>query len=181
MYSVEFVLNDYVQLGFDGSPGARDPAVLNCFVWPVVETTNRTWHETDLGYADALRRLTPGTVLTTSESTGAGIRITLDTGSVLINPRSEESFVEIAELRGLRDGSGWFGALARRVSNTLPCPETRRYLSDNRSVLLGDILEAVAEFLLGVARSLRAGRFRRSSPQVIDSVCTDPAMDRPAS
>lgn len=105
MYSVEFVVNDYVQLRFDGSPGAGNPAILNCYVWPVVETKDRSWREADLGYADALRRLTPGTVLSTSEATGEGIRIVLDTGSVLINPSIDEIYVEIAQLMGLEDGS----------------------------------------------------------------------------
>lgn len=58
MYSVEFVVNDYVQLRFDGTSDAG-PVTLNCYVWPVVKTVDRPWHEQDLGYADALRRLTP--------------------------------------------------------------------------------------------------------------------------
>lgn len=37
MYSVEFVLNDYVQLRFDGPP-AGGPVILNCYVWPAVQT-----------------------------------------------------------------------------------------------------------------------------------------------
>lgn len=105
MYSVEFVLNDYVQLRFDGTPGAGAPVIVNCFVWPVVEAEGRSWREPDLGYADMLRRLTPGTVLSTSEATGTGIRIVLDTGSVLINPTAEETYVEIAEITGFHDGS----------------------------------------------------------------------------
>ncbi|MDP9903248.1 hypothetical protein [Arthrobacter bambusae] len=104
MYSVEFVLNDYVQLRFDGSPGAG-PVTLNCYVWPVVQTVDRLWHEQDLGYADALRRLIPGTVASTSEATGAGIRISLDTGTVVIHPAKQDVFVEIAELRGFHDGA----------------------------------------------------------------------------
>jgi hypothetical protein len=105
MYSVEFVLNDYAQLRFDGTPGAGNPVVLNCFVWPVVEAEAGSWHEADLGYADALRRLTPGEVLSTSEEAGAGIRIVLDTGTLVVNPTAEEIFVEIAEVRGFHDGS----------------------------------------------------------------------------
>lgn len=103
MYSVEFVLNDYVQLRFDGTPGAVRPVVLTCFVWPAVARAGRVWREPDLGYADALRKLTPGTVTSTAERTGAGIRIDLDTGAVLIHPRREEVYVEIAEITGFDD------------------------------------------------------------------------------
>jgi hypothetical protein len=102
MYSVEFVLNDYVQLRFDGALGAG-PVTLNCYVWPVVQTTARLWNEQDRGYADALRRLTPGTVTSTSEGTGSGIRIELDTGAVLIHPAKEDVYVEIAQLTGFHD------------------------------------------------------------------------------
>ncbi|GAA4390669.1 hypothetical protein [Tsukamurella soli] len=55
------------------------------------------------GYADALRRLTPGTVSSTTERTGVGIRIVLDTGAVVIHPRIEEVYVEIAEIMGFAD------------------------------------------------------------------------------
>ncbi|WP_188755064.1 hypothetical protein [Microbacterium album] len=105
VYSVEFVLNDYVQLRFDGDFGAGSPVVLNSYVWPEVETQGRRWRETDLGYADALRKMTPGAVVSTSEATGQGIRIELDTGAVVIHPTADDVFVEIAELRGFRDGS----------------------------------------------------------------------------
>ncbi|WP_245988724.1 hypothetical protein [Flexivirga caeni] len=104
MYSVEFVLNDYVQLRFDGPPGGS-PVTLNSYVWPTVDCGERVWHEADLGYADALRRLVPGTVGSTSEDTGAGIQIFLDTGSVTIHPKLEEVHVEIAEIMGFADGS----------------------------------------------------------------------------
>lgn len=104
MYSVEFVLNDYVQLRFDGT-SAAGPVTLNCYVWPVVKIVDRFWHEHDLGYADALRRLTPGTVTSTSEVTGTGIRINLDTGAIVIHPAKDEVFVEIAELMGFPDGA----------------------------------------------------------------------------
>ena len=103
MFSVEFVLNEYVQFRFDGAPVAG-PVTLNCYVWPVVQTKGQFWHEPDLGYADALRRLTPGIVTSTSEDTGAGIRIDLDTGAVVIHPAKEDVYVEIAELRGFHDG-----------------------------------------------------------------------------
>ena len=105
MYSVEFVLNDYVQFRFDGTPGAGSPVTLNSYVWPVVEVDARSWRESDLGYADALRRLTPGVVLSTSEATGTGLRVVLDTGSLLIKPNADEVYVEIAEIMGFHDGS----------------------------------------------------------------------------
>jgi hypothetical protein len=105
MYSVEFVLNDYVQLRFDGTPGGERPVTLNCYIWPVLEVDGHLWRESDLGYADALRRLTPGTVLSTNEATSAGIRIALDTGILVINPSPDEVDVEIAEIAGFQDGS----------------------------------------------------------------------------
>lgn len=105
MYSVEFVLNDYLQLRFDGPPGVDTPITLNCDVWPQVEYTGRIWNESDPGYADALRRLCPGTVVATAEATGAGIRIELDTGTVIIHPSREEIYVEIAFLAGFPDGA----------------------------------------------------------------------------
>lgn len=105
MYSVEFVLNDYLQLRFDGEPGAGRPVLLNCYVWPAVEFGGRTWREPDLGYADAVRALTPGTVRSTAERTGTGVRIELDTGALAIHPARDEVFVEIAELTGFADGA----------------------------------------------------------------------------
>lgn len=107
MYSVEFVLNEYVQFRFDGTPGTGSPVTLNCYVWPVVESLGRTWHENELGYADALRKLTPGTVMSTTEQTGTGLRIDLDTGTVAIHPSMEEAHVEIAEIMGFHDGA-WY-------------------------------------------------------------------------
>jgi hypothetical protein len=105
MYSVEFVLNDYVQLRFGGPPNGG-PVVLNCYVWPAVECAGRTWREPDLGYADALRKLSPGVVSATSEATGTGVRIDLDTGAVVIHPALDEVVVEIALLMGFDDGAG---------------------------------------------------------------------------
>ena len=105
MYSVEFVLNSYVQLRFDGTPGTTNVVVLNCYVWPVVENSGRAWHESDLGYADALRKLTPGTVSSTVEQTGIGIRIELDSGAIVIHPKMEEVHVEIAMIMGFTDGA----------------------------------------------------------------------------
>jgi len=103
MYSVEFVLNDYVQFRFDGDQQTGHDT-FNCYVWPAVQQNGRLWREQDLGYADALRRLAPGTVVSTAEVTGEGIRIELDTGAVVIHPAKEEIFVEIAELSGFADG-----------------------------------------------------------------------------
>lgn len=103
MYSVEFVVNDYVQLRFEGAEAM--PVVLNCYVWPVIEFAGQVWRETDLGYADALRKLTPGIVRSTSEGSGSGIRIILDTGTVVIDPALGDVYVEIAEIMGFSDGS----------------------------------------------------------------------------
>lgn len=105
MYSVEFVLNDYVQFRFDGSAHVGKPVTLNSYVWPVVEYGGRTWLEGDLGYADAIRRLMPGVVSATTERTGHGIRIELDTGAVVIHPNVEVVNVEIAEIMGWNDGA----------------------------------------------------------------------------
>lgn len=103
MYSVEFVLNDYVRFRFDGSPGVGSPVTFDCYVWPVVEFGEHKWREKDAGYADALRRLTPGTVVSTLEQTGSGLRIALDTGVLVIHPARDEILVEIAELKGFND------------------------------------------------------------------------------
>jgi hypothetical protein len=105
LYSVELVLNDYVQLRFDGTPGAGNPVVLSSYVWPAVLAAGRVWREPDLGYADALRKLAPGTVTSTAEQTGHGIRIDLDTGAVLIHPRRDDVQVEIAEITGFHDAA----------------------------------------------------------------------------
>lgn len=103
LYSVEFVVNDYVQLRFDGTPGAGRPVVLNCYVWPAIESLGRVWREPDLGYADALRKLAPGAVMSTAEQSGTGIRVDLDTGSVVIHPTPAEVYMEIAEIMGFHD------------------------------------------------------------------------------
>lgn len=103
--SVEFVLNDYVQLRFDGEPGGFGPVTLSCYVWPEIVWNGRIWNESDLGYADALRKLVPGTVTSTSEETGTGISMLLDTGGVRIHPKLEEVHVEVAHLAGFADGA----------------------------------------------------------------------------
>ncbi|MEV7620199.1 hypothetical protein AB0N59_08660 [Microbacterium sp. NPDC089321] len=104
LYSVEFVV-DYVQLRFDGDGISGGPVVMNCYVWPRVEFRGRWWSETNLGYADALRGLITGTVNTTVEATGVGLRMDLDTGSVILHPALDEVHVEIAELQGFDDGA----------------------------------------------------------------------------
>lgn len=103
MYSLEFVLNDYLQLRFDGAAKSANPTTLNCYVWPEVDCGGRAWHESDLGYADVLRRLLPGTVMSTSEQTGVGIRVVLDTGAIVIHPKLEDVHAEIAMLMGFSD------------------------------------------------------------------------------
>lgn len=60
MRSVEFVLNDDVQFRFDGAPDAEGAVTLTSFVRPIVEVDGRSWSEHRRGYADVLRRLTPG-------------------------------------------------------------------------------------------------------------------------
>ncbi|WJH23696.1 hypothetical protein [Pseudarthrobacter defluvii] len=103
LYAVEFVLNDYVQFRFDKDE-APGHVTFNTYVWPVVRQDGRVWREQELGYADTLRRLAPGTVISTTEETGSGIHVELDTGTIVIHPAKEEIFVEIAELSGFPDG-----------------------------------------------------------------------------
>lgn len=104
LYSVEFVM-DYVQLRFDGDAVEEGPVVLNSYVWPRIDYHGRSWVESDLGYADALRGLIPGTVRGTVERTGTGLDLTLDTGGIAIHPTIDEVHVEIAELQGFDDGA----------------------------------------------------------------------------
>lgn len=92
-----------MQLRFDGDNVTRGPVVLNCYVWPAIDDGGRTWQENELGYADAIRKLLPGTVNAATDQTGSGIRITLDTGTVILHPTREEVFVEIAEISGFDD------------------------------------------------------------------------------
>jgi hypothetical protein len=102
MYSVTLVM-DYVQLGFDSA--SAETATMNCDVWPEVTVEGGVFHEPDLGYTDSLRRLIPGIVLETRESTGLGLLLVLDTGSIRLHPRIEEVHAEIAMLSGFSDGS----------------------------------------------------------------------------
>jgi hypothetical protein len=52
-----------------------------------------------------LRKLTPRTVSSTAEQTGVGIRIGLDTGAIVVHPKLEEIYVEIAEITGFTHGA----------------------------------------------------------------------------
>ncbi|WP_316667985.1 hypothetical protein [uncultured Propionibacterium sp.] len=92
LVSVSFVLNDYVQLQFD-------EASMNIEVFPRIVTSERTWSESELGYADVFRRLGGQDVIAASERMGDGLRITFGTGQIHIDPAYEEIAVEIATLR----------------------------------------------------------------------------------
>ncbi|ORB47733.1 hypothetical protein BST43_25715 [Mycobacteroides saopaulense] len=108
LYAIEFVLNSYVQFKFEATPGVGHPVGLTSYVWPVIKSPEGDWYGTDLGYADAIRKLAPGTVIATTEQTGTGIRIELDTGTIVIHPRPEAVHVEIAGISGFNDGSRMF-------------------------------------------------------------------------
>lgn len=92
LVAVTFVLDDYLQLQFDG-------ARTNVEVWPAVHYDGRIWREPDMGYGDCLRRLCGLRVEATSEKTGDGLRIELEKGGIHINPSREEVYVEIALLQ----------------------------------------------------------------------------------
>ncbi|WP_142118626.1 hypothetical protein [Rarobacter faecitabidus] len=83
LVSVMFVLNDHLEIRFED-------AHLTLYVWPVVRIGEREWRETDEGYADALRRLSCGQIQVATEIPGHGVRIELDTGDLVIDPRQEE-------------------------------------------------------------------------------------------
>ncbi|SDQ67640.1 hypothetical protein SAMN04489765_1372 [Tsukamurella pulmonis] len=104
MYAVTFVVNDYIQLQFDGEPSGA-AVLFNVDVWPTIEYGGRTWREPDPGYADAMRRLTPGVVRSAVERVGAGIRIELETGALHIDPAKDQVGVEIGFLSGFPDGA----------------------------------------------------------------------------
>lgn len=110
LYAIEFVLNSYLQLKFEVTSELGGPVGLTSYAWPVIEVDETCWREGDLGYADAIRRLAPGTVISTTEQTGVGIRVELDTGVVVIHPKADEVHVEVAEIAGFDDGSWmlWF-------------------------------------------------------------------------
>jgi hypothetical protein len=102
LYSVQFVM-DYVQLRFDGT--TQDMPVLNCDVFPVVETPAGPIAAGQLGYADALRACIPRHVVATEEKTGRGIRIAFDEAVIRLHPDiSEVVGPEIALLNGFQDG-----------------------------------------------------------------------------
>lgn len=92
LVAVTFVLDSYLQLQFD-------EANMNVEVWPEINFGGRTWHVSNIGYADILRRLCGGTVVATSENSGDGLRITLNTGEIHINPVLDEVHAEIALLQ----------------------------------------------------------------------------------
>lgn len=96
LVAVTFVLDSYLQLQFD-------EALMNVDVWPHVHAENADWRSDDQGYGDVLRRLCGQVVVSTSERTGEGLRITLAAGEIFINPSIEEVYAEIALLR-LEDG-----------------------------------------------------------------------------
>ncbi|KJC63801.1 hypothetical protein [Agreia bicolorata] len=100
MYSVNFVM-DRLQLGFDSN--TDDEPFLNCDVWPEVTFDGEIFREPDRGYADALRRLIPSTVLETREGTGLGLVLVFERGSIKVHPKVEDVYVEIAMLSGFTD------------------------------------------------------------------------------
>lgn len=100
LVAVTFVLDDYLQLQFDD-------ATMNVDAWPTVHYADRTWRILDVGYADSLRRLCGSTVAATSERTGDGLRITLETGEIHINPTCEDASTEIATLTFGGHASEW--------------------------------------------------------------------------
>jgi hypothetical protein len=101
LFSVKFVM-DYVQLRFDGP--TEDMPVLNCDVLPSVEREGHIWRDGDVGCADVLRGLISGTVLSTTEETGCGLRLEFSRGIVTLNPIQEELVgPEIASLSGFGD------------------------------------------------------------------------------
>jgi len=92
LVSVAFVLDDYVQLQFDG-------ASMNIEVLPHISYEGRLWRGQDLGYADAFRRLGGHEVVAVSGRAGEGLRIRVDNGEIRIDPDPGEAPVEIASLR----------------------------------------------------------------------------------
>ena len=94
---------DYVQLRFDGP--TDDMPVLTCDVMPAVETPTGLVINGQPRYADSLRALILGEVVRTSEQTGIGLRVELDSGAIVIHPRHDGyTGPEIALLGGFEDG-----------------------------------------------------------------------------
>lgn len=101
LFSVQFVM-DYVQLRFDG-PTSDEP-VLNCDVLPVVEVAGRRIAPGQIGYADSLVSLIPGSVTATTEVKAQGLRLELTSGAILLSPSFDELVgPEIAMLFGFED------------------------------------------------------------------------------
>jgi hypothetical protein len=104
--SVCFYAN-HAEFIFEGDPNATGYVRLNCDVWPVVEVDGTVHHESDVGYADALRHLIPQEVTATTEAGGSGLCVHFASGRILINPTTEDLVgPEIAMLSGFED-NGW--------------------------------------------------------------------------
>ncbi|NUT96390.1 MAG: hypothetical protein HOY78_30620 [Saccharothrix sp.] len=102
LYSVRFV-HDYLQLHFDTL--GPDQPVLTCDVLPAAIVDHHRHTHSRPGYADALRSLIGTTVLATDDTTGTGLRIELDGGSLVLHPTpAEVGGPEIATLTGFTDG-----------------------------------------------------------------------------
>jgi len=98
---------DTVELWFDGDANSHRNVVLQCAVYPTVTLLGSEFVENSVGYGDALRRLVPEEVVSTHESTGAGVQIFLRSGHISLHPSAEElNGPEIAMLSGFSDG-GW--------------------------------------------------------------------------
>jgi hypothetical protein len=109
MHSVQFVL-DYLQLHFeigsDGedSPLAADAPILTCNAWPTVEVEGDRFERQTTGWADALLSLVGQRVVAAHEAPSGGLRVDLDTGSLVLRPTDAELVgPEIALLQGFAD------------------------------------------------------------------------------
>lgn len=99
--SVEFVLNDYVQLRFDGP-------TLSAYNWPVVTAAGQTFRWDEPGYRDALCER----ICSTVQAAGAGDdEIVLqfsDGASVTISTRAEDTVgAEAASFVGQSEAWVW--------------------------------------------------------------------------
>lgn len=105
LLAIEFVL-DYLVLRFDGDV-AEPQVTLSCDVLPQVEAGDGSQlRDGAPGFSDALRELVGDDVIAADEGTGTGLRISLGSTSLVINPTSEDLVgPEIALLRGFADGA----------------------------------------------------------------------------
>jgi hypothetical protein len=101
LYSVSFEI-DGVRLLFVNDITDEQPH-LQCFAWPHVELNGTSYAESTLGFGDALRSLIGGTVTSTTEATGVGLRLDFSERSVRLHPAIEDVYVEIGMLSGLED------------------------------------------------------------------------------